>query len=81
MTTSDEERAYQDSVNESEWDDPANWWAGVLYHSARDNRILVPKPRPSAGATLNLARPLGLAMALAVPVFLIALIIRAILRH
>ena len=79
---SDVDRKYQDGVNESEWQDPANWWwAGGLYYSPRDDRVFVPKRPPSFGATINLGRPLGLAIALAVPVFLVALVVAAALRR
>jgi uncharacterized membrane protein len=71
----------QDSVNGAEWENPANWWGDFLYHSPRDSRVLVPKPTPSAGVTFNLARPLGLAIALAILVIPIALVIRAVLRR
>lgn len=75
------EPTHQDSINDAEWENPANWWGGLLYHSPRDNRVVVPKPNPSAGITFNLARPVGLAIALAVPVALIAIVIRALVRH
>ena len=75
------DRKYQDGVNESEWEDPANWRAGILYYSPRDDRVFVPKPTWSIGATINLARPLGLAIALAIPVFLVGLVVAAALRH
>jgi uncharacterized membrane protein len=75
------EHTYQDSVNDAEWENPANWWGGLLYHSLRDDRVVVPKRAPLAGVTFNLAKPLGLAIILAIPVVLIALVIRAILRH
>jgi uncharacterized membrane protein len=78
---SKEDRTYQDGVNESEWEDPANWWAGLLYHSQRDDRVWVPKQPPSFGATINLGRPLGLAIALAIPVLVIGLIVTAALRR
>jgi uncharacterized membrane protein len=71
----------QDTVNDAEWENAANWWRGLLYHSARDDRVVVPKPTPSAGVTFNLARPLGLAIILAIPVVLIALVTAAILRR
>ena len=73
----DGNREYQDGVNESEWQDPANWWAGLLYYSPRDDRVFVPKQVPSFGATINLGRPLGLAIALAFPVLLMGIAIVA----
>jgi len=52
-----------------------------LYHSPRDSRVFVPKPTPSAGITFNLARPLGMAIGLAILVIPIALVIGAIVRR
>ncbi len=79
MFKSSEDRTYQDGVNQSEWEDTANWWGGLLYHSQRDDRVWVPKPAPSFGATINLGRPLGLAIGLAIPVLVIGLIVTAVL--
>lgn len=67
----------QESVNESEWNNPANWWGGFLYHSRLDDRIWVPKRSPAFGATINLGRRIGLAIALAIPALIVALIIAA----
>jgi uncharacterized membrane protein len=74
---SSNDSVYQESVNESEWENPTNWWAGLLYHSSRDSRLWVPKQTPSFGETINLGRPLGLAIAVAIPVLIVALIITA----
>ena len=68
----------QDEINEAEWRSPDNWWGGSLgvYHSARDNRVWVPKPVPGMGWTLNFGRRaswLWLVAILVVPVVLIAL--------
>ncbi len=71
----------QDNENESEWENPANWWRGLIYHSQRDNRIWVPKRIPSFGETINLGRPLGLAIAVAIPVLIAALIVTAALGY
>lgn len=76
-----QEPGYQDSVNDTEWENPANWWGRFLYHSPRDSRVFVPKPTPSAGITFNLARPLGMLIGLAILVIPIALVIRAIVRR
>ncbi len=81
MFESEQDREYQDGVNESEWQDPANWWAGLLYYSPRDDRVFVPKQVPSFGATINLGRPVGLAIVLAIPVLLIGLVVAAVLRR
>ena len=79
MFKSKKDRTYQDGLNESEWEDPTNWWAGQLYYSERDDLVWVPKQRPSFGATINLGRPLGLAIALAIPLLVIGLIVIAAL--
>jgi len=75
-----DEPTNQYSVNESEWDNPANWWGGFLYHSKRDDRLWVPK-RFGFGYSINVGRPLGLAMAVATLALIIALIIRGVLEH
>jgi uncharacterized membrane protein len=36
--------------------DPGNW-KGLLYFNRKDPRIMVPKPSPSMGWTLNFASP------------------------
>ena len=79
MFKSSEDRTYQDGVNESEWEDPGNWWGGLLYHSQRDDRVWVPKRSPSFGETINLGRPLGLAIALAIPALIIGYFVAAAL--
>ncbi|MCA1841274.1 MAG: DUF5808 domain-containing protein [Actinobacteria bacterium] len=71
----------QERINESEWGNPANWWAGLIYHSRRDDRVWVPKRSPSLGDTINLGRPLGLAIALAIPTLIIAFIVTAALGY
>jgi uncharacterized membrane protein len=81
MIESEKDLRYQDSLNESEWHNAANWWWGILYHSQLDDRIWVPKRSPSFGLTINLARPFGLAIGLAIPVALVALIVTAALRR
>ena len=75
------DREYQEGVNESEWQDPANWWSGILYYSPRDDRFIVPKQGSSFGATLNLGRPLGVAIVLAIAVFLVSLLAAAAMRR
>jgi uncharacterized membrane protein len=67
----------QASINESEWNNPNNWWGGLLYHSQLDDRIWVPKRSPAFGTTINLGRRMGLAIAIAIPALIIALIVRA----
>ncbi len=67
--------------NESEWENPANWWGGLLYHSKLDDRLWVPKRYTSFGVTINLGRPLGIAVGIAMLLLLIALVIKAALGH
>jgi uncharacterized membrane protein len=54
--------ASREELNDREWADPENWggpsWCS-LYFSKRDSRVLVPKRRPWAGWTFNLARTAG----------------------
>lgn len=44
----------QSEINESEWQDRANWRIGC-YSSPRDTRVWVPKPIRWTGWTLNFA--------------------------
>jgi uncharacterized membrane protein len=77
-----DEPTNQYSVNESEWDNPANWWGGFLYHSKRDDRLWVPKRFGLVwGYSINAGRPLGFAVAIAALALIIALIIRGALEH
>ena len=69
-----------DSLNDSEWDNPANWWGGFFYHSNLDTRNLVPQRATGFGVTPNLARPGGLAFGLAIAFGLVALLIFAVRR-
>ena len=45
----------QDTVNDREWNDPANWLRG-RYSSRSDTRLWVPK-RAGIGQALNFAHP------------------------
>ena len=51
----------QDEINQSEWENDANWRVGLFYYSARDSRDWVPKrsmfSRRRFGGTPNFARP------------------------
>lgn len=67
----------QDEINESEWRNPANWRTSLLYFGRRDDRVWVPKRFPGSGDTLNLARPLGLAIVLAIVVLIVAFVVTA----
>jgi len=71
----------QYSVNDSEWKNLANWWGNLLYHCKRDDRLLVPSRFGPQGYTINLARPLARAVAIAILSLIIAGIIRAALRR
>ena len=67
----------QEEVNDSEWSNPANWRTGFLYFSRRDDRVWVPKRIPGSGDTLNLGRPLGLGIVLAIFALILAFIVTA----
>ena len=49
----------QNVINQREWENPANWRAGLVYRSRNDSRLLVPKrPNPrwpllQIGETVN----------------------------
>ena len=51
----------QEDINQSEWEDEANWHWGLFYYSAKDTRDWVPKrsmfSRRRFGGTPNFARP------------------------
>ena len=55
----------QNEINRAEWENPENWTAGSkwlsVYFSHRDSRTWVPKRPPWMGATINLAKPGGVA--------------------
>jgi uncharacterized membrane protein len=55
------------SEEDAEWRNPVNWRGGPLgiYCSRRDPRAFVPK-RSGLGATINFARPLGIAFLVAI---------------
>jgi uncharacterized membrane protein len=50
----------QEQINEEEWQNPANWRFGLVYHSERDSRPWVPKRslfnRRRSGGTPNFAK-------------------------
>ena len=71
----------QYSVNESEWENPANWWGNLLYHSREDDRLWVPHRFGPWGYTINVGRPLGLAGAVVMVALTIGGIIRAAHRY
>jgi uncharacterized membrane protein len=49
----------QKEVNQSEWENPANWTT-FTYNSARDSRFFVPK-RQGVGVTMNFGHKGGTA--------------------
>lgn len=71
----------ENELNDLEWQNPANWFAGWFYHSRVDTRTWVLKRVPALGDTINFARPAGLAIAIAIPTLITALIVTAALGH
>ena len=51
--------SHKDPMNVSEWENPANWSAGIFYHSRADKRIFVPKRVKGGGYTVNLGNSVG----------------------
>jgi uncharacterized membrane protein len=74
----DDNPAAEDPINQAEWDDPDNWFAGVVYHSQLDTRTFVPKRLGGFGVTINIRRPFGLAIATAIVVLIILILIVSI---
>ena len=74
----------QDEINELEWGNPGNWGKVLgFYHSKRDSRLWVRKPRPAMGWCLNMSRPLARALVLAFILLLcllVALVAFAVLK-
>jgi uncharacterized membrane protein len=58
------------AAEDAEWRNSANWHGGPLglYFSRRDSRPFVPK-RSGVGATINFARPAGVALLAGVLLF------------
>ena len=66
----------QAEINDAEWGNPDNWYAGWLfiYVSPRDTRVWVRKRIPALGWTLNMAHRGGwlwTAALLAIPVLIL----------
>ena len=59
----------QSEINDTEWQDAANWRVGTFYFSRRDSRAFVPKRHALLGATINFAKPIGVAFLLGILVF------------
>jgi uncharacterized membrane protein len=63
----------EDEINDSEWTNPDNWTGALIYHSRVDRRIIVPKRLSGFGYTINLGRPIGLAIAIALVAVLLGI--------
>ena len=61
----------QVEIDDAEWQNPANWRAGVFYFSRRDSRSFVPKRNPALGVTVNFARPAGVGFLVGVLLFVL----------
>jgi len=71
----------EDEINESEWNNAENWTGALIYHSRVDRRIIVPKRVSRFGYTINLGRPIGLAIAIALLAALLGIIITSAIGH
>jgi uncharacterized membrane protein len=71
----------EDEINDSEWKNADNWTGALIYHSRVDRRIIVPKRVSRAGYTLNLGRPIGLAIAIALVAVLLGIVISSAIGH
>ena len=63
----------EDEINDSEWSNADNWTGALIYHSRVDRRIIVPKRVSGFGYTINLGRPIGLAIAIALVAVLLVI--------
>jgi hypothetical protein len=71
----------EDEINESEWRNADNWTGALIYHSRVDRRIIVPKRLSRFGYTINLGRPTGAAIAIALVGVLLGIVITSALGH
>jgi hypothetical protein len=71
----------EDEINDSEWNDADNWTGALFYHSRVDRRIIVPKRVSGSGYTINLGRPIGLAIAIALVAILLGIAITSAISH
>jgi uncharacterized membrane protein len=71
----------EDEVNDSEWRNAENWTGALIYHSRVDRRIIVPKRVSRFGYTINLGRPIGLAIAIALVAVLLGIVITSAFGH
>ena len=79
---SEDDPTNQYSVNESEWENPENWWGGLLYHSKEGiTGFGFPNSLERRASTINVRRPLGLAGVVAILALIIVGIVRAALRY
>lgn len=71
----------EDEINESEWSNADNWTGALIYHSRIDRRIIVPKRVSRFGYTINLGRPIGLAIAIALVAVLLGTVVTSAIGH
>jgi uncharacterized membrane protein len=71
----------EDEMNDFEWGNADNWTGNLFYRSRVDRRIIVPKRVSRFGYTINLGRPIGLAIAIALIAVLVGIIITSALGH
>lgn len=71
----------EDEINESEWSNADNWTGALIYHSRIDRRIIVPKRVSRFGYTINLGRPIGLAIAIALVAVLLGIVVTSAIGH
>jgi uncharacterized membrane protein len=71
----------EDEINDSEWRNADNWTGALIYHSRVDRRIIVPKRVSRFGYTINLGRPMGVAIAIALVAVLLGIVITSAIGH
>lgn len=68
-------------MNDAEWANAGNWIGALIYHSRVDRRIIVPKRVSRFGYTINLGRPIGLAIAMVLVAVILGIIITSAFGH
>jgi uncharacterized membrane protein len=71
----------EDEENVSEWRNSDNWTGALIYHSRVDRRIIVPKRVSRFGYTINLGRPIGLAIGILLVAVLLGIVITSAVGH
>jgi uncharacterized membrane protein len=71
----------EDEINDAEWRKAENWTGALIYHSRVDRRIIVPKRVSRFGYTINLGRPIGLAIAIALVAVLLGIVVTSAIGH